>query len=140
MKKLGTPKAVRNFFDGGNRRGEIGEYKEELNHSNKDRKKEALKKVIQAMTLGNDVSSLFPDVVKCMQTNSLDLKKLVYLYVINYAKAQPDLAILAINAFRTDANDPNNPLLRALAAGASVLPRWARCLIVHLCLFVRCRI
>jgi len=74
-----------------------------------------LKKVIQAMTLGNDVSSLFPDVVKCMQTNSMDLKKLVYLYVINYAKAQPDLAILAINAFRTDANDPNNPLLRALA-------------------------
>ncbi|CAE7833423.1 BETAC-AD [Symbiodinium sp. CCMP2592] len=115
MKKLGTPKAVRNFFDGGNRRGEIGEFKEELNHNNKDRKKEALKKVIQAMTLGNDVSSLFPDVVKCMQTNSLDLKKLVYLYVINYAKAQPDLAILAINAFRTDANDPNNPLLRALA-------------------------
>eukprot|EP00439_Symbiodinium_sp_Y106_P041523 s3440_g5.t1 len=80
----------------------IAEAKSELNHNNKDRKKEALKKVIQAMTLGNDVSSLFPDVVKCMQTNSLDLKKLVYLYVINYAKAQPDLAILAINAFRTD--------------------------------------
>ena len=44
MKKLGTPKAVRNFFDGGNRRGEIGEFKEELNHNSKDRKKEALKK------------------------------------------------------------------------------------------------
>lgn len=115
MKKLGTPKAVRNFFDGGNRRGEIGEFKEELNHNSKDRKKEALKKVIQAMTVGSDVSSLFPDVVNCMQTNSLDLKKLVYLYVINYAKAQPDLAILAIHSFRKDANDPNNPLLRALA-------------------------
>ncbi|CAJ1351396.1 unnamed protein product, partial [Effrenium voratum] len=115
MKKLGTPKAVRNFFDGGNRRGEIGEFKEELNSSSKDRKKEALKKVIQAMTVGSDVSSLFPDVVNCMQTNSLDLKKLVYLYVINYAKAQPDLAILAIHSFRKDANDPNNPLLRALA-------------------------
>lgn len=115
MKKLGTPKAVRNFFDGGNRRGEIGEFKEELNNNSKDRKKEALKKVIQAMTVGSDVSSLFPDVVNCMQTNSLDLKKLVYLYVINYAKAQPDLAILAIHSFRKDANDPNNPLLRALA-------------------------
>ncbi|CAJ1380969.1 unnamed protein product [Effrenium voratum] len=67
------------------------------------------------MTVGSDVSSLFPDVVNCMQTNSLDLKKLVYLYVINYAKAQPDLAILAIHSFRKDANDPNNPLLRALA-------------------------
>eukprot|EP00931_Biecheleriopsis_adriatica_P048103 TRINITY_DN27786_c0_g1_i1.p1 TRINITY_DN27786_c0_g1~~TRINITY_DN27786_c0_g1_i1.p1 ORF type:complete len:929 (+),score=191.37 TRINITY_DN27786_c0_g1_i1:41-2827(+) len=110
-----TPRAVRNFFDGGNRRGEIGEFKEELNNTNKDRKKEALKKVIQAMTIGSDVSSLFPDVVNCMQTNSLDLKKLVYLYVINYAKAQPDLAILAIHSFRKDANDPHNPLLRALA-------------------------
>ena len=26
------------------------------------------------MTVGSDVSSLFPDVVNCMQTNSLDLK------------------------------------------------------------------
>ena len=28
------------------------------------------------MTVGSDVSSLFPDVVNCMQTNSLDLKRL----------------------------------------------------------------
>lgn len=103
------------FFDAGAKRGEIQELKEELNNANKEKKKEALKKVIQAMTNGLDVSSLFPDVVNCMQTNSLDLKKLVYLYVINYAKAQPDLAILAINGFRKDANDPHNPLLRALA-------------------------
>lgn len=115
MRALGTPKAVRQFFDGSNRRGEIGEFKEELNHSSIQRKKEALKKVIQAMTVGSDVSSLFPDVVNCMQTSSLDLKKLVYLYVINYAKVQPDLAILAIHSFRKDANDPQNPLLRALA-------------------------
>lgn len=115
MRALGTPKAVRQFFDGANRRGEIGEFKEELNHNSIPRKKEALKKVIQAMTVGSDVSSLFPDVVNCMQTSSLDLKKLVYLYVINYAKVQPDLAILAIHSFRKDANDPQNPLLRALA-------------------------
>mmetsp|Transcript_85738 Transcript_85738/g.255579 ORF Transcript_85738/g.255579 Transcript_85738/m.255579 type:complete len:924 (+) Transcript_85738:49-2820(+) len=103
------------FFDAAGKRGEISEFKEELNNANKEKKKEALKKVIQAMTVGSDVSSLFPDVVNCMQTNSLDLKKLVYLYVINYAKAQPDLAILAIHSFRKDANDQQNPLLRALA-------------------------
>merc|ERR1719414_186546 len=67
------------------------------------------------MTNGVDVASLFPDVVNCMQTTAMDLKKLVYLYVINYAKGQPDLAILAIHSFRKDANDPHNPLLRALA-------------------------
>jgi len=103
------------FFDAAGKRGEVSGFKEELNHSSKEKKKEALKKVIQAMTVGSDVSSLFPDVVNCMQTQSLDLKKLVYLYVINYAKSQPDLAILAIHSFRKDANDQHNPLLRALA-------------------------
>ena len=45
------------------------------------------------------LSSLFPDVVNCMQTDNLELKKLVYLYLMNYAKSQPDLAILAVNTF-----------------------------------------
>jgi vesicle coat complex subunit len=31
------------------------------------------------MTIGKDVSSLFNDVIKCMQTDNLELKKLVYL-------------------------------------------------------------
>lgn len=108
-------KSSNRFFDAAGRRGEIQEFKEELNHTSKEKKKEALKKVIQAMTVGSDVSTLFADVVNCMHTNNLDLKKLVYLYVINYAKAQPDLAILAIHSFRKDANDQQNPLLRALA-------------------------
>ena len=59
-------------------------------------------------------SSLFADVVNCMQTDNLELKKLVYLYLMNYAKTQPDLAILAVNTFSKDCEDPN-PLIRALA-------------------------
>ena len=66
------------------------------------------------MTVGKDVSMLFPDVCNLMQTENMELKKLVYLYVINYARSQPDLAILAINTFRKDATDPN-PMIRALA-------------------------
>lgn len=65
----------------------------------KDKRKDAVRKVIAAMTVGKDVSSLFTDVVNCMQTENLELKKLVYLYLINYAKSQPDLAILAVNTF-----------------------------------------
>lgn len=64
-----------------------------------DKRKDAVKKVIAAMTVGKDVSSLFTDVLNCMQTENLELKKLVYLYLINYAKSQPDLAILAVNTF-----------------------------------------
>ncbi len=65
----------------------------------KSRRKDAVKKVIAAMTVGKDVSIIFPDVVNCMQTDDLELKKLVYLYLINYAKSQPDLAIMAVNTF-----------------------------------------
>lgn len=104
-----------------------------------DKRKDAVRKVIAAMTVGKDVSSLFTDVVNCMQTENLELKKLVYLYLINYAKSQPDLAILAVNTFvkviiiknvlhsnhtslqnlmgfvfLQDSQDPN-PLIRALA-------------------------
>lgn len=39
---------------------------------------------------------------------------MVYLYLINYAKSQPELTLLAVNTFVKDANDPN-PLIRALA-------------------------
>mmetsp|Transcript_43715 Transcript_43715/g.52861 ORF Transcript_43715/g.52861 Transcript_43715/m.52861 type:complete len:831 (-) Transcript_43715:12-2504(-) len=96
------------------KKGEIYELKEELNSLDKGKKKDAVKKVIAAMTVGKDVSSLFPDVVNCMQTENLELKKLVYLYLINYAKSQPDLAIMAVNTFVKDSQDPN-PLIRALA-------------------------
>eukprot|EP00898_Chlorokybus_atmophyticus_P008524 jgi/Chlat1/8673/Chrsp88S00666 len=96
------------------KKGEIHELKQELNTPNRDKKKDAVKKVIAAMTVGKDVSMLFTDVVNCMQTDNLELKKLVYLYLINYAKTQPDLAILAVNTFVKDSQDPN-PLIRALA-------------------------
>jgi AP-1 complex subunit beta-1 len=85
------------------------------------------------MTLGKDVSALFPDVLKNIATGDLDQKKLVYLYLMcvatrtsvlvllltelaarNYAKSHPDLCILAVNTFVQDSEDPN-PLVRALA-------------------------
>ncbi|BGO95337.1 beta-adaptin [Rhodotorula toruloides] len=66
------------------------------------------------MTVGKDVSGLFPDVLKNMQTDDLEQKKLVYLYLMNFAKTQPDLVILAVNTFVKDTEDPN-PLIRALS-------------------------
>jgi AP-1 complex subunit beta-1 len=96
------------------KRGEMQELKEELNNVSKDKVKDAVKKVIAAMTVGKDVAVLFMDMLKCMQTTDIELKKLVYLYLINYAKQQPDLAIMAVNSFVNDSRDPN-PLVRALA-------------------------
>ncbi|CAM9023066.1 unnamed protein product [Wickerhamomyces anomalus] len=66
------------------------------------------------MTVGKDVSALFPDVLKNIATHDLKQKKLVYLYLMNYAKTHPELCILAVNTFVQDTEDPN-PLVRALA-------------------------
>lgn len=96
------------------KKGEIFELKSELASDKKEKRREAVKKVIAAMTVGKDVGTLFPDVLNCMQTDNLELKKLVYLYLMNYAKNQPDLAIMAVNTFVRDCEDPN-PLIRALA-------------------------
>lgn len=70
--------------------------------------------VIAAMTVGKDVSMLLADVVKNGQTANLELKKLVYLYLINYAKSQPDLAILAVNTFVKARSAPRRPRAPAL--------------------------
>ena len=67
------------------------------------------------MTVGKDVSMLFTHVLKCVETEDVELKKLVYLYIINYSKAQPDLALMAINTFRKDSTERVNPLVRSLA-------------------------
>ena len=96
------------------KKGEIFELKSELASDKKEKRREAVKKVIASMTVGKDVGTLFPDVLNCMQTDNLELKKLVYLYLMNYAKNQPDMAIMAVNTFVKDCEDPN-PLIRALA-------------------------
>lgn len=102
------------FFSSAKNKGEIYELREALNSTKASEKQDAVKKVIAAMTVGKDVSGLFTDVVNCMQTDKIDLKKLVYLYVLNYAKTQPEKAIMAVNSFVKDCTDPN-PLIRALA-------------------------
>jgi AP-1 complex subunit beta-1 len=96
------------------KKGENYELRADLNSEYRDKRKETVKKVIANMTIGKDVSGLFADVVKNMQTEDLELKKLVYLYLINYAKSQPELVILAVNTFVKDSDD-HNPLIRALA-------------------------
>lgn len=105
---------IQDFINKRIKKGENFELKKELNSEYKERRKEAVKRVIGNMTVGKDVSGLFTDVLKCMHTDDLELKKLVYLYLMNYAKSQPELVILAVNSFLKDSED-TNPLIRALA-------------------------
>ncbi|TYI96049.1 hypothetical protein E1A91_D01G042300v1 [Gossypium mustelinum] len=61
-----------------------------------------------------DVSNYFPQVVKNVASQSLEVKKLVYLYLLHYAEKRPNEALLSINCFQEDLVDPN-PLVRAWA-------------------------
>lgn len=82
------------------KKNEIQEIKDELNSKSLKVKQSAIRKIIGAMTLGKDVSVLFPYIVKNMETSDLKLKKLIYLYIINYARIHTELAILATNTFQ----------------------------------------
>lgn len=110
---MSLEKKIRNFLQGP-RKGETFELKNGLVSQYRGERKDAIQRVIQAMTVGKDVSALFPDVLKNITTYDLEQKKLVYLYLMNYAKTHPELCILAVNTFVQDTEDPN-PLIRALA-------------------------
>ncbi|CAK9859595.1 unnamed protein product [Sphagnum jensenii] len=104
-----------------NRKGELVELKNQLRQlagsrapGVEDVKRELYKKVISYMTIGIDVSSLFSEMVMCSATSDLVLKKMCYLYVGNYARGHPDLALLTINFLQKDCHD-EDPMIRGLA-------------------------
>ena len=98
-----------------NRNPEDAELQEGLNSLKLEKQRDAMKQIIASMTIGKDVSKLFPDVVKIIRTKNIELKKLIYLYLINYAKIKPDLIFLAVAAFHSDAKEGATPLIRGLA-------------------------
>uniref|UniRef100_A0A2P2JST7 Clathrin/coatomer adaptor adaptin-like N-terminal domain-containing protein n=1 Tax=Rhizophora mucronata TaxID=61149 RepID=A0A2P2JST7_RHIMU len=75
---------------------------------------EALKRLLALIAQGFDVSNFFPQVVKNVASQSLEVKKLVYVYLLHYAERRPNEALLSINSFQKDLGDPN-PLVRAWA-------------------------
>ena len=98
-----------------NRNPEDAEIIEALGSLKVPKQKEAMKQIIASMTIGKDVSKLFPNVVKIIRTKNIELKKLVYLYLINYARIKPDLIFLAVASFHSDAKEGETPLIRGLA-------------------------
>jgi AP-2 complex subunit beta-1 len=78
-------------------------------------KKIALKKIVANMTMSNnDMVALFPDIVGVMGVPSLEIKKMCFLYLVNYARMKPEIALKALPILLNDLED-HNPLMRALA-------------------------
>ncbi|KAG6901132.1 hypothetical protein C0995_016713 [Termitomyces sp. Mi166 len=83
--------------------------------SNSDREKlDAMKRLIALISKGRNVSEYFAQVVKNVASHNLEIRKLVYIYLLRYAEHEPDLALLSINTFQKDLTD-SNPLIRAMA-------------------------
>ncbi|KAG6812288.1 hypothetical protein H0H92_003597 [Tricholoma furcatifolium] len=83
--------------------------------SNSDREKlDAMKRLIAFISKGRNVSEYFAQVVKNVASHNLEIRKLVYIYLLRYAEQEPDLALLSINTFQKDLTD-SNPLIRAMA-------------------------
>ncbi|KAL6933661.1 uncharacterized protein HGUI_02699 [Hanseniaspora guilliermondii] len=94
----------------------IDELKDFLSSKYPQTRKDAVRRVVEQMNLGKDMSSLFPDIVKNMGINNddIELKKLIYLFIINYSLEKPEFMILVINSFLQDTLS-DNPLIKCMA-------------------------
>ncbi|XP_072517807.1 AP-3 complex subunit beta-1 isoform X2 [Salminus brasiliensis] len=88
--------------------------KEMLESTKESLKLEAMKRVVGLIARGKNASELFPAVVKNVANKNIELKKLVYVYLVRYAEEQQDLALLSISTFQRALKDPNQ-LIRASA-------------------------
>ena len=68
----------------------------------------------QLISKGRNVSEFFPQVVKNVASHNLEVRKLVYIYLLRYAEHEPETALLSINTFQKDLSD-SSPLIRAMA-------------------------
>ncbi|KAH0605493.1 uncharacterized protein H6S33_004715 [Morchella sextelata] len=75
---------------------------------------DGLRKVISMMSHGTDCSPFFADVVKNVASPTLEIKKLVYIYLLRYAESEPDLALLSINTIQKALTDQSQ-LVRSMA-------------------------
>ncbi|KAK0672616.1 putative AP-3 complex subunit beta [Cercophora samala] len=75
---------------------------------------DGLRRVISMMYKAQKTLPLFSSVVKNVASPNLEIKKLVYIYLIHHAEQEPDLALLSINTIQKSLSD-TNPQVRALA-------------------------
>ncbi|KAI1332983.1 ARM repeat-containing protein [Xylariaceae sp. FL0255] len=75
---------------------------------------DGLRRVIAMMCRQQKTSPFFSSVVKNVASPNIEIKKLVYIYLIHHAEQEPDLALLSINTIQKSLSD-TNPQVRALA-------------------------
>ncbi|KAK7998305.1 CMGC kinase [Apiospora arundinis] len=85
-----------------------------LDSRNEREIQDGLRRVTAMMYRGQRTLPFFSSVVKNVASPNLEIKKLVYIYLIHHAEQEPDLALLSINTIQKSLSD-TNPQVRALA-------------------------
>lgn len=76
-----------------------------------------MKWLLACISKGRNVSDFYPHVVKLVGSPSLEVRKMVYMYLVQYADhdaSTRELSLLSINSFQRGLTD-NEQLIRALA-------------------------
>lgn len=80
-------------------------------------KKAALRKVVSNLTVSNpEMLTLFPEIVHCMKSVDIDIKRMCFLYLETYAKSRPQQAADALQQLKNEVNNSKaSPIMRAIA-------------------------
>lgn len=73
-----------------------------------------VKTLLAVMSKGENVSEFYPLVVQEITSEDETLRHLSYVYLVHYAEADPDSALMSVNTFQRSLSDPD-PIVRALA-------------------------
>lgn len=93
---------------------DIQQIRDKIDLGSNAERKEAIRRVINLMRLGENVQVFFSSILQCVKTSDIELKKMIYLYLVHYSNHEPEQSIMAVNTFIQDSQDPN-PLIRGLA-------------------------
>jgi vesicle coat complex subunit len=63
-------------------------------------RRQLFQRIIQYLTIGIDMSSLFTDVIMNAHATDPATKKMLYHYLTYYAQVKPDLALLTVNTLQ----------------------------------------
>ncbi|KDN39615.1 ARM repeat-containing protein [Tilletiaria anomala UBC 951] len=91
----------------------------QINATSTDVQLDGLRRIVavRMISIGRDASSFLPGALKLTSSSSLEVRKLVYIIILTYARSSveaEDLTLLSINSFQRDSMD-SSPLIRGMA-------------------------
>jgi vesicle coat complex subunit len=93
-------------------KNDISIIKEELLSDDPKLHKKGITLVISLMRAGEDLKELYPSMIGFLPTADFSIKCLIYIFVMTYARGEPELSILIVSSILKDAKD-RNPLITA---------------------------